>query len=159
MIMIFQFQKAAREILLFLFLSLITLSGFSQESSRWEKSFDEAKIIAEQQDKPILIYFTGSDWCNPCKLLVIDFFDTEQFQALADDSLVLYEADFPRHENGLSKSQRKINNRLLNRYNVTTFPTLVIINERGKRLGHIAGYSRARGTQYHYNLLKRVINP
>lgn len=32
----------------------------------WEESFTEAKEIAKQTNKPILIYFTGSDWCGPC---------------------------------------------------------------------------------------------
>jgi thioredoxin-related protein len=126
--------------------------------SGWVNDYNLAQEIAERENKRMLIYFTGSDWCHPCKLLSTDLFETERFNTLASKSFVLYEADFPRHQNTISKSRSKMNRRLLNRYDVNTFPTLVIVSARGKKLGHISGYSSTRDTQYHYNLFDRVIN-
>lgn len=49
-----------------LFVSIIlfvTSFGFSQD---WNYNFDEAKKSAAEQDKNIIIVFSGSDWCAPC---------------------------------------------------------------------------------------------
>ena len=39
----------------------------------WEHSYEKAKSIAKKENKQLLIFFTGSDWCGPCKNLVADF--------------------------------------------------------------------------------------
>ena len=46
----------------------------------------------------MLIFFTGSDWCGPCKMLVEDFFESDKFKEIAEKEFVLYEADFPRNK-------------------------------------------------------------
>jgi hypothetical protein len=37
--------------------------GFSQD---WKIDFEAAKKLASDQDKNIIIVFSGSDWCAPC---------------------------------------------------------------------------------------------
>ena len=66
--------------LVFLFLVLISTTISAQDSQlNWLLDFDRAKNISKEQDKPILVYFTGSDWCGPCKRLKADFFSSEGF--------------------------------------------------------------------------------
>ena len=57
-------------------LSLLLVVGFSSMSFgqdhdvKWQDDYDKAVKKAKKQDKPILLFFTGSDWCGPCKMLV-----------------------------------------------------------------------------------------
>ena len=48
----------------------------------WTRSFEEAKELAAKDGKAILMEFTGSDWCPPCKalhknVLVMDYLGDE----------------------------------------------------------------------------------
>ena len=65
----------------------------------WTSTFKKALKKSKKEKKPILIYFTGSDWCGPCKVLDKKLFHTGKFKAIADQELILYEADHPRNKN------------------------------------------------------------
>lgn len=133
-------------------------SLFAQnEQINWQKDFGEAVKVAKNQDKLILLFFTGSDWCGPCKMLVNDFFITEKFKNITDESFVLYEADFPRNKNLITDSERKDNLKLARKYSVTSYPTVVIINAKGKLINKRKGYNLMRDPSYHYNLLEDSI--
>ena len=77
--------------LFFLFLLCVSFNGFSQDEEEysnlnWLTDFDSAKKESSSTKKPILMYFTGSDWCGPCKMLKKDFFNTEAFETKAENS-------------------------------------------------------------------------
>jgi thioredoxin-related protein len=128
-----------------------------EEKVNWEHSFESAKAIAKTENKTVLIFFTGSDWCGPCKNLVEDFFTSDKFKEIADKEFVLYEADFPRNKGLVSKSQKKDNSRLSNKYGINSYPTIVIIDEKEKVLGKMKGYNLMRETSYHYSFLDGVL--
>jgi thiol-disulfide isomerase/thioredoxin len=44
-------------------LILVSNYGLAQN---WQTDFEEAKRIASEQNKNIIIVFSGSDWCAPC---------------------------------------------------------------------------------------------
>ncbi|WP_335967287.1 thioredoxin family protein [Galbibacter sp. PAP.153] len=52
-----------------LFLAISLLQAETSPSVNWLTDYPEAKAIAKQEKKNILMYFTGSDWCGPCKML------------------------------------------------------------------------------------------
>ena len=78
----------------------ISFVGFSQELN-WQTDYDTAKQIAQQENKSILMYFTGSDWCAPCKQLKEDFFHSERF-INESEKLVLLMVDLPFRQDILS---------------------------------------------------------
>jgi len=129
-----------------------------EEKVSWEQSYESAKSISKAENKPILIFFTGSDWCGPCKKLVSDFFESDKFRGIAENEFVLYEADFPRNKSLVTKSQKKDNARLGSKYGVSSYPTLVVVNEKEKELGKIKGYNLMRETNYHFDFLDDVLN-
>ena len=59
-------------------------------------NYAEAKLAAAALDRPILMDFTGSDWCVFCKKLHREVFDTPEFLAWAQKKVVLLELDYPR---------------------------------------------------------------
>ena len=66
-------------------------------------------------------------------------FQTQEFADYAKKNLVLVEVDFPRKKS-LSAAQKRANEALKEKYKVEGFPTLVILNSEGKKLGEEVGY-------------------
>ena len=103
---------------------------------QWEPNFDTAKKTAKEQNKLILLNFSGADWCVPCILLRKDFLESEEFANFANDNLVLVNADFPRKKkNKGTAEQVKRNELLAEQYNTNgTFPLTLVLNADGKVL-------------------------
>ena len=62
----------------------------------WLTDWEAAKAQAQRSNKPILINFTGSDWCGWCIRLKQEVFSQDAFKNWAAQKVVLFEADFPR---------------------------------------------------------------
>ncbi len=112
----------------------ISSLGFSQN---WQTDFEEAKKLAADQDKNIIIVFSGSDWCAPCIKLDKNVWQSEVFKTEAAKDWVLVKADFPRKKaNELSKEQTEHNRELAEKYNIEgSFPLVVLLEKNGKILG------------------------
>lgn len=131
---------------LFLVCFLVATNGFSQN---WESSFQEAKETAAEKNKPLLLVFSGSDWCIPCMKLEKDIWESESFKDFALKDLVLYRADFPqKKKNKLSENLAGSNKKLAEKYNTKGyFPLVVLLNPSGKVLGQM-GYEKIGPQQY-----------
>ena len=149
-------------VLIFLFLginaSLAQTDGAHSDGLNWQESLETAKKIAQEEKKAILVFFTGSDWCGPCKMLVKDFFESEKFKILAEKELVLYEADFPRNRDLVTKEQEKSNKRLQQNFGVTGYPTVLIIDYKERNFGLRKGYGMIRETSYHFDFIDQSLN-
>ena len=153
--------------IIFSFLIVITFmtSGFAQDrvainhdsTNIWQQDFSNAEKLTKSTDKPMLIFFTGSDWCGPCKMLVSDVFESEKFNKEVQKDFVLYEANFPRNKDLVTTSQRNDNYKLKNKYNVSSYPTIVIVNGKGRVLGKMKGYNLIRDTSYHYAFFDDIL--
>ena len=124
------------KIILYILL-LLPWSIIAQGNDNWHKDFEKAKKVATAQSKPILISFSGSDWCKPCIILKNKAFNTSEFRTFAKDSLVLFNADFPRKkENKPTPELLKQYEQLAEQYNNTgSFPYNVLVTAEGKILG------------------------
>ncbi len=120
----------------------------------WVATYKDALRRSKKEDKPVLMYFTGSDWCGPCKILDKDLFHTEKFKALADKDLVLLEVDIPRRTDIISADKMNENLYLQRKYKVRAFPTLMMVNHRGKKIAEKKGYVM---TEYYYPFFQSVI--
>lgn len=108
------------------------------EASPWLTSWEAAVKESEQTGKPILMDFTGSDWCGWCMKLKAEVFETPEFQQWAAQNVVLLEVDFPRGT-ALPEEQARQNDELASKYGIQGFPTIVFADHTGKELGTI-GY-------------------
>jgi thioredoxin-related protein len=145
-----------------IFLPLLLIIGLSmsmnsQSMLNWEDNYEKAVKKAKKEKKPVLLFFTGSDWCGPCKMLKADFFKTKRFKKIADDNFVLYEADFPKKSRTLSEEKRKKNYWLGGMYDVNSYPTIVIIDANGKEIARKKSYNLMRDPSYHFRFLKDVL--
>ena len=92
----------------FLTLLFITLSVncFAQQKVTWHTDVEKAVEISVKTEKPLFLFFTGSDWCGWCKRLVSEVFQKEEFKNWAKDNVVLVELDFPKKERNYQKNYK-----------------------------------------------------
>ena len=104
----------------------------------WGNDYDRALVQARAERKTVLLNFSGSDWCGGSIRLRQEVFSTPEFEKYARDYLVLVELDFPqtKSQNGLLKAR---NAELQRALGVRFFPTVVLLNPQGKKLGQL-GY-------------------
>jgi thioredoxin-related protein len=108
-------------------MKLLALALFLCSMVPSESSFKEAMIQASSEDKPLLLIFSGSDWCRPCIAFKKDVLDAEAFKEYADASLVHFVADLPRNQALLSPAQLAENRELAAIYNPEGhFPQLIL---------------------------------
>jgi len=144
---------------LILFLLPIVLSAQADfevvKDSKWLTDYEKAMKVAEKESKNVLLYFTGSDWCPPCKMLKTDLFDSAEFKALSEEYVLLY-VDMPRNRDLLSTEQMAHNKKVMGKFNKKgVFPLLKILNTKGNALDEYSGYSMNGEIQYHLELLNR----
>lgn len=104
----------------------------------WHDSFDSAKAAAADSGKPILADFTGSDWCHWCVKLKEDVFEKDEFKEWARDNVILLELDYPKRSSQ-APSIKKQNAELARRYNVSGYPTVLLLTPDGEVMGKL-GY-------------------
>jgi thioredoxin-related protein len=100
----------------------------------WIEDYRRAQAIAQQQKRYIFLCFTSMDGGEWSKKMFDEIFDTESFKDYARNHLVLVKLDFPtattQPEN--VKSQ---NRTLAEQFNIRGFPTVVVLNAQGKKMG------------------------
>lgn len=121
----------------------------------WLTDYAAALKQAKDENKVMLIDFTGSDWCGWCIKLKSEVFDQPEFAAFAKENLVLLEVDFPRGK-ALSASQRTANEKLGRRFSVEGFPTVFIVNAQQRPLAKL-DYEEG-GPATYINTLKKIPN-
>ena len=132
-----------------LFLSFLSVPATAQE---WLTDYDQAITKAKAENKHILVFFTGSDWCSPCKRIKSEVYTSEAFISFANEKLILLMADFPkRPENKLSEEQESKNKALARVFNPRGFPTSILINTDGKELDRWVGYDPSGVDSYLQN--------
>jgi len=122
--------------------------------AEWLTDLSKAQAKAKAENKMVLIDFTGSDWCAPCKALHKNVLTASEFTAYAKDNLVLVEVDFPRSKEQ-SKELKESNEALSSKFNVQGYPTIIVLNADGKQLKSEIGYSDTTAKQF-VEMLKKL---
>jgi protein disulfide-isomerase len=124
---------------LFFLCFLIFVSAiFASADVNWLTDYAAAKAKAKSDNKLVLLDFTGSDWCGWCKRLNAEVFSKPQFQEYAAKNLILVELDFPRAK-AQTDAVKKQNTQLASQYQIEGFPTVIVLNAEGKKVGEL-GY-------------------
>jgi thioredoxin-related protein len=113
---------------------------------KWETDFELAKKRAKEENKSILIDFTGSDWCGWCIKLNKEVFSTPEFQEYAAKKLIMVELDFPKKKE-LPAKLKEQNEKLQEEYKIEGFPTVILLNSRGKEVAR-TGYQEGGPAKY-----------
>jgi protein disulfide-isomerase len=115
-------------------------------SFRWHTDFEEASMLAAQQKKPMVLYFTGSDWCGWCKKMDQEVFASQDFQSAVGGKYIFVKLDFPMSQK-LPENEMRQNAQLKQRYGVTGYPTVILVDSDGNFIGE-TGYRSGGGKSY-----------
>lgn len=128
-------------------------TNITSKEPLWITSLDEAKELAKKEKKPMLVYFTGSDWCTPCKKLKNDFFNTSEFIEASSDYIVV-KLDLPYRDDIISMEEKKANKEAQKKLKVSAFPALLALDYRGKERNRIERYSYP-DPYYYWEFMKK----
>ena len=124
-------------------------------NNAWFTNFNDAKEKAIKEQKPMLIDFTGSDWCGWCIKLDEEVFSQVDFQEFASDSLVLVEIDFPK--NKVQSEELKVQNKALaEKYSIREFPTILLLSPEAELIEK-TGY-QSGGAKAYVSHIQNILN-
>ena len=108
---------------------LLVVGSYAVEAQElvWNNNLNKAMEISKKTKKPLLLFFTGSDWCGWCMRLQTEVFKKPEFVTWAKDNVVLVEVDFPRRT-ALSPELTTQNNELQQFFAVQGYPTVWFVN-------------------------------
>ena len=115
-----------KKMMIALFLVLGSMTVQAQDLV-WHNDVQKAMKISKKTKKPMMLFFTGSDWCGWCIRLQKEVFKTPEFTKWAKDNVVLVELDFPRRSPQQPEIQQQ-NMQLQQTFEVRGYPTVWFVN-------------------------------
>ena len=113
--------------LFFILLIVASTTSIQAQELYWEQNLQKATDLSIKTKKPLLLFFTGSDWCGWCIRLQNEVLKTADFATWAKDNVILVELDFPRRTPQLPEIQKQ-NMELQQIFEVRGYPTIWIAN-------------------------------
>ena len=110
-------------------------------------NLDEALAKAKAEGKLVYACFSGSDWCYWCKKLEKEVLSDPLFVAGVMDDYVLVFIDSPENKALLSDRAKAENEKLTKKYGIRGFPTALILDGNGKKIGK-TGYRQGGAAKY-----------
>jgi thioredoxin-related protein len=135
-----------RNVIKMMFAAALVVSLHAE--GNWLIDAKQAKEQAAKEGKAVLMDFTGSDWCAPCKQLKSQVLDSAAFKEFADKNLVLLEVDFPNDKKKVSKETQAQNEKLSKEYKIPGYPTIIVLDKDGKEVGREVGYLGESPAEY-----------
>jgi len=111
----------------------------------WSTDFPKAVKDAKSQDKSVLLFFHGGNWCPPCIEMQRQVIQSPEFADYARKSLILLDVDFPENDSQ-SEALKQSNLALKAKFNLSPasgegYPTIVLLNSEGQTVFQETGYS------------------
>lgn len=119
--------------------ALFATTGLMAVDKSWYTDYNAAQKVATEKNLPMYLLFTGSDWCPWCVKLHNEVLEKKEFKDFAKDKVVLVFLDFPSKKK-LPAKETKQNKDLAQKYGVTGYPTVIMTDAKGEKLGKY-GYS------------------
>ncbi|OXG09637.1 protein disulfide-isomerase [Flavobacterium araucananum] len=114
-------------------IALFLVGAFATQAQelKWYTDVREAITVSNKEQKPLLLFFTGSDWCGWCIRLQNEVLKTPEFKKWATDNVVLVELDYPRRT-AQTPELKSQNNELQQAFGIQGFPTVFFTSAESK---------------------------
>ena len=119
-----------KKIVIALLLVFGSIAVQSQELA-WESNITKAMAVSKKTHKPMLLFFTGSDWCGWCVRLQKEVLKTPEFAKWAKENVVLVELDYPRRT-PQTEEIKKQNYELQQAFGIQGYPTIYFVSSTTK---------------------------
>lgn len=123
----------------------------------WTMDFDAATELAAEKKLPLMLNFTGSDWCGWCKLMDKNVFAEDEWKKYAAENVVLVTLDFPNDKSIVPEKYVARNKELQEKFGVRGYPTYVVLDSDGEtKLGQL-GAGREKTPSSFIDEFKNVV--
>lgn len=138
--------------------ALLTAASHSKDSHGlpWTTNYTQALERSKAEGKPVLLFFTGSDWCTWCTRLETEVFHTASFIDSVKDKYIFVELDFPQNT-PISPELKAQNKKLQEKFAIKGYPTVIIVDGQGQKLAQ-TGYE-AGGGKFYANHIDKLVQP
>lgn len=102
--------------------------GMAQGADGWMTDLDAAKARAKEEGKPLMVEFTGSDWCPPCMMMDKKVFSKDAFMKGASEMYILVKLDLPNKD----PEMKAANGKLMSKFKVSGVPTILLLDSEGE---------------------------
>lgn len=132
------------------FITLFLVGAFATQAQelKWYTDVKEAITVSNKEKKPMLMFFTGSDWCGWCIRLQNEVLKTPEFKTWAAKNVVLIELDYPNNVPQTLELKTQ-NAELRQAFGIQGYPTVFFTSAESKdgkinftglgRTGYVAG--------------------
>jgi thioredoxin-related protein len=141
-----------KRILGLVLVALFSLASVHAAEAAWLTDFAKAQKQAAAENKPLVLNFTGSDWCGWCVRLDKEVFSQPEFVDYAKENVVLVKLDFPRGK-PQSDAEKKQNEELAEKFGIQGFPTIVVLDAKAQPIGKL-GYQKGGAANWIASLEK-----
>lgn len=149
--------------LLTIFLNVLQICAQDPNPARiqWLTHYEDAVNQSIATNKPVLMFFTGSGWCTWCDKLEEEVFETREFHEAAGDKFIFLKVDYPKKDSSfymaMEPQVKEQNKQLLSRFNIRSYPTVIVLDGRTQHSMGITGY-RAGGPRQYASHLQRIVS-
>lgn len=106
----------------------------------WTEDFGAAKTGAKKYQKPILLNFTGKEWCHGCEWFNTNVFTKAEWKGYARNELMLVMVDLKKEAFMDMRKADPETDALRIRYDIRGYPSFILLDSDGKtELGRLAG--------------------
>ena len=116
-----------KKLIVFAFVLFFQNFNSQQSTLNWYTDLNKAVNISINEKKPIMLFFTGSDWCGWCMRLKKEVFNFPEFETWTKENVVLVELDFPRRK-AIDPKILNQNRELARIFGVSGYPTVWFVN-------------------------------
>jgi len=146
----------SRNVLLAVGTAAILSLPTAQAAEGWLVDFEKAKAQAAKEEKSILMEFTGSDWCPPCKALTANVLSKDVFKTEMPKNFVLLKLDSPRDKSKQTPEEIEQYKVLSAKYGIQGVPTIFLADAKGRPYYQTVGYSGDPADKYVANLKEQL---
>jgi protein disulfide-isomerase len=136
------------------FVGLLSLAIAASAQGAWTNSYGEALSLAKSTGRPVLAYFTGSDWCSWCQKLDKEVLNTPAFLEWAWENVVLLELDYPKNH-AQPPELKQQNSELGGKYKISGYPTVLVLTAKGDVMAN-QGYQSGGAVKWIGDLEQKV---
>lgn len=113
----------------------------------WQSDYTAAFQQAKKENKYILVYLSGKEWCHFCQALDEEILSQPEFLSYAKNNLICVQMDFDLSGRATDPQFAQQNEAFLEKYMVEGFPAVFIFSPQGQGVAR-DGYHSVSPSNY-----------